>query len=153
MKEIKRVLSLVLCFVMLVGLVPAFAVNASAAGETGDAASTDSTAPDEVVTVESTEDSGESDALASGEILSGDDLIAVYAEGAEESLTAPGKGQGTVITKKTIYKLVSGLTDGGEYLIVNSNSAGSNNTCTHNPSYNAGSFTCTDHRNGWRRSC
>ena len=39
MKEIKRILSLILCFVMVVGLMPAFAVNASAAGEAGDDAS------------------------------------------------------------------------------------------------------------------
>ena len=112
MKETtKRILSLVLAFVMVLGLVPMLSLNAGATGEVSEPAATGSDAPDDAVTDATDEDSGESD------------LIEVYADA---PLTAAGKGEGTTITKKTIYKLVSSLTAGEAYLIVNSNSVGNN---------------------------
>ena len=110
MKEIKRILSLILCFVMVVGLMPAFAVNASAAGEAGDDASIGSDVNDAAGNAEETL------ALSEG--------LTTLAEDGWTPTTAEGAWEVPVTVKKTVYKLATQLSSGTSYLIVNSNTAG-----------------------------
>ena len=110
MKEIKRILSLILCFVMVVGLMPAFAVNASAVEEAGDDASIGSDVNDAAGNAEETL------ALSEG--------LTTLAEDGWTPTTAEGEWEVPVTVKKTVYKLATQLSSGTSYLIVNSNTAG-----------------------------
>ena len=106
MKEIKRILSLILCFVMVVGLMPAFAVNASAAGEAGDDASIGSDVNDAADNAEETL------ALSEGLTTLAEDGWTPVTQKGEYGVSSP------------VYKLTNQLSAGTSYLIVNSNAAG-----------------------------
>ena len=116
METFKRVVSLLLCFVMLVGVVPFGAM----ATETTEPETTEVAPVVEEVT-DSTDPTGETE-----EVTDEEHQPAVQADD-ENQVPQNANGSGTVTTKKTVYVLTNSIytnnTD-NQYLIVNSKTAG-----------------------------
>ena len=117
METFKRVVSLLLCFVMLVGVVP-FGAMATETTEPETTETIPVVEETEEVT-DSTDSTGETE-----EVTDEEHQPAVQADDEnQQPQTATGTGTVTTTNSKEVYVLVSSIAAAGDYLIVSANSA------------------------------